>query len=91
MNIKLEFDFDTYTVSVPDGYISNVAKMQIEFLEWMHEQPECISQDKKGRLGFSYSADTVLKYINDVILCESNEKAYFVQKPTQKASYTLKY
>ncbi len=91
MNINLEFDFDTYTVYVPDGYISNAAKMQIDFLEWVHEKPECVSQDKNGRLAFAYGADDVLKYINDVILLCSKEKAYFIQNPMKKSSFTLKF
>ena len=89
MNIELKFDFDTYKVYVPDGYI-DISKLQNDFLEWMREQPECIMQDKKGNLAFSYDADTFLKYINRVILCESNEKAYFIKSSDSK-TYTLTF
>lgn len=75
----MKFDFDAYTLYVPDGYIFDIKKVQSCFLEWMQEQPECITQNKSGNIGFSYGAKDFLKYINDVILCESNEKAYFVQ------------
>ena len=91
MNVELKFDFDTYTVYLPDGYIFDASKLQNDFLEWMQEKPECITQDKNGNLGFSYDADTFLKYINEVILANSGEKAYFAKNPTNKALYTLKF
>lgn len=83
MNIVLKFDHSTNTVFVPDGYISDVKELRLRFFDWLYDNPQYMTFDKKGHAAYAYDATTFLSYINQVILCSSNEKAYFVP-PTQK-------
>ena len=78
MNIVLKFDYYSRTIYIPDGYIFDVKKMQVQFFEWLYDQPDCFIQDKNGNLSVSYNEDSVVKYINNVILCDSKEKAYYI-------------
>lgn len=83
MNIVLKFDYSTDILFVPDGYISDVEKLRLCFFDWLYDNPQYMTSDKKGHAVFSYDATAFLTYINQVVLCSSNEKAYFVS-PTQR-------
>lgn len=84
MNIELKFDYYSRTIHIPDGYIHDLKQLQISFLEWMQHQPECIVNTPNNRFGYSYNEDDFLKYVNSVILRNSNEKAYFLSLLNKK-------
>ena len=50
---------------------------------WLYANPQYMTCDEKGHAVCTYDATAFLVYINQVILCSSNEKAYFVP-PTQR-------
>ena len=92
MNIKVEFDYHYKIIYVPNGYIENVTKLQKMFLEWVVEQPECVVNDPSDAIALHYNENDFLKFINDVILQKTNEKAYFVQKEKRaNISMTIKF
>lgn len=92
MSIKIEFDYHSVIVFIPDGYIDNVCKLQEKFLEWVEEQPNCIIKDSSGVIVLAYDEKDFLKYINEVVLQNTNEKAYFVQNKKQiKVNRTIKF
>jgi len=59
-------------ISIPDGYISTVAKLKEDFLDWVENQPNHMSPHG----GYCINHEAFLKYLNDVLLSEANEKAY---------------
>lgn len=79
MNIKLEFDYYSSLVFVPNGYITDLSKLQLRFFDWLYDRSECFSQSKNGNLVFSYNEEDFVKYINDTILQNYNEKAYCIK------------
>lgn len=83
MNIVLKFDHSTDTVFVPDGYISDVEELRLCFFDWIYDNPEYVTYDKKGHAACSYNSSAFLEYINQVILLSSKEKAYFIP-PAQR-------
>ena len=83
MNIVLKFDHTADTVFVPDGYISDVEELRLRFFDWLYDNPQYMTFDKKGHAAYAYDAAAFLAYINQVVLRASKEKAYFVP-PTQK-------
>ena len=83
MNIVLKFDHSTDTVFVPDGYISDVRELHLRFFDWLYDNPRYMTYDEKGHAVYAYDAAAFLAYLNQVVLCASSEKAYFVP-PTQK-------
>ena len=92
MNIKVEFDYHYKIIYVPNGYIENVTKLQKMFLEWVAEQPECVVNDPSDAIALSYNEKDFLRFINDVILQRTTEKAYFVQKEKRaNISMTIKF
>ena len=78
MNIVLKFDHSTDTVFVPDGYISDVRALHLRFFDWLYDNPQYMTYDEKGHAVYAYDAGAFLAYLNQVVLCASNEKAYFV-------------
>lgn len=83
MNIKLKFDCYSRNVYIPDGYVTELSTLKTSFLDWMKQQPECIVELSKKQIGYSYNERNFVKYVNDVILKDSKEKAYFVS-PSEK-------
>lgn len=77
MNVELKFDYYSRMIYIPDGYVYDVKILQSSFLDWMQEQPECIVCAPDTQVGYSYNEDDFLRYINSVVLKNSNEKAYF--------------
>ena len=84
MNIELKFDYYSCVIYIPDNYIYDVESLQKSFFEWMQQQPECIIDTPNMQKGFSYNEDDFLKYVNNVILKNEREKAYFVSKARKK-------
>lgn len=78
MNVLLEFDYSNHLVYIPDGYILDIRKTQLDFFEWLYRQEKNMLASNTGQMGCAYSADDFLQYINDIILKESSECAYFV-------------
>lgn len=78
MNIIIKFDFDEHGVYIPDGYIQNIEEFQRDFILWMEDQKQCIVCNNE-RLNYSFNVETVLDYINNVILSDSRERAYIIQ------------
>ncbi len=85
MNIKLEFEYHSCVVFIPDGFIISLDDMQMTFLEWVSEQLDCIIKDADNLLALSYDENDFIKYANDVLLKDSKEKAYQV-KNAERAS-----
>ena len=77
MTVELRFDYDSRVIYIPDGYVDDLKILQSSFLDWMQEQPECIVCAPDMQVGYSYNEDDFLRYINSVVLKNSNEKAYF--------------
>lgn len=78
MLLELKFDYHSQAMHIPDGFISDLKSLQMEFLDWVEEQPECIVNSVGKGYAYSYNADDFMRYINDIILKDSAEKAYFV-------------
>ena len=83
MNIILAFDHSSTTIFVPDGYVSDVEHLRACFFDWLYDNPQYMTYDEKGHAVYAYDAAAFLAYLNQVVLCASSEKAYFVP-PTQK-------
>ena len=75
MNILLKFDHGSHILRVPDGYVWDLHKVYWDFFEWIEDQPENITN-----FGIAYNETDFLRYINDVVLSESKETAYFLPK-----------
>lgn len=86
MKVNLCFDYYSKIIYIPDGYITDLKKMQHSFFEWMDSQPPCLV-DK----GVSYDEDDFLKYVNNEVLMESREKAYVLSDESKKEFPKLKF
>lgn len=77
----LEFDYETESrlMYVPDGYIEDVGEVRRRFFEWLYERPENMTEAPNGGLGCAYGAEDFLCYVNDVMLKDANERAWFVR------------
>ena len=80
MKIRLKFDYTSSLIYIPDGFVLDIKLLQMNFLKWVEEQPECILLDKTGACGISYSSDDFLRYVNDELLYETSEKAYYIKE-----------
>ncbi len=80
MIIRLKFDYTSSLIYIPDGFVLDTKLLQMNFLKWVEDQPECILPDKTGACGISYSSDDFLRYVNEELLCETSEKAYYIQE-----------
>lgn len=80
MNVKLQFDCSSKTIYIPDGYVDDLGKLQLSFLDWIKQQPECITNTHRNQIGYFYNEIHFLKYVNDVLLINSREKAYFTKQ-----------
>ena len=90
MVIRIKFDYYGKTVFIPDGYIADVNKLQTDFLKWVKDQPDCISE-VNGIAGLSYDADDFLEYVNKTVLADTEEKAYFVERTHCKKIKTIAF
>lgn len=78
MNVELKFDYYSRMIYIPNGYVRDVKILQSSFFEWMQQQSECIVVTSNMQLGFSYNEEDFLRFINNEILKDSKEKAYFI-------------
>lgn len=53
MYIALVFDFDMYTLYVPDGIIRDVRACQFAFFEWLYDRADNLVTAPGNRLGVS--------------------------------------
>ena len=74
MNIELKFDYYSCVVFIPDVIDIDTKKLQLSFLDWVSDQPECISGKKIMIL--SYDENDFIRYVNDVLLHDVGGKAY---------------
>ncbi len=80
MNIELRFDYYSQIIFIPDEYIKNFDTLQVSFLEWVKEQPDCIIKGPDSSLALSYDENDFVKYVNDVLLKDSREKSYLLRQ-----------
>ena len=78
MKVILRFDYYSKMIYIPDGYIKDLNEMYMNFFDWLSEQSECYIS-KNGAWGLSYNESDFLKYVNEVMLKESSEKAYITK------------
>lgn len=88
MNILVKFDTTPFLVYIPDGYVHDLELLQNDFFEWLENQPVCrvLPGQKEG---ICYNANTFLQYLNEVVLSNSSERAYFVAHSKQKIIPTI--
>lgn len=84
MNLLLKFDYYSCVIYIPDGYVANLSKLQLDFFEWLYDRPECIKKNHRGNVGVSYNQEDFLDYLNNVVLSNSREKAYMIPKFNKK-------
>ena len=81
MIIELRISGRTSYINVPNNIILNANNLRDDFLEWMSEQPECIYEYQHGKRrvsGYNFNEEVFLKYLNEVVLNDFNERAYFI-------------
>ena len=78
MKIQLIFDIAKYMIYVPDGYIIDTKQLQMDFFEWCETQEDAFLITPGNIFSWCYSKELFLRYINEVVLSESREKAYFI-------------
>lgn len=88
MNIILKFDIESYCLYIPDGFVSDIKLLQSGFFEWIENQPIC-GPSRGPKDAVCFGAVNFLQYINDVVLSDTHERAYFVAKCAQKRIPTL--
>lgn len=77
MNVLLKFDYASYVVHIPDGYIENVKMLQADFFRWLYSQGE--NTTDLGRIaGVEYNVQDVLRFLNTMILHDCSEVAYLI-------------
>lgn len=86
MKIKVIFDCDSFVIFVPDGYVTNFKTLRDDFIQWAQSRPESICSPPNGKSGYCYTEELFLKYINSVILQESQEIAYLVNQNSASIS-----
>ena len=91
MNIELKFDYYSRMIFIPDGHVYDIKILQSSFFDWMQQQSECIISAPNMQLGFSYNEEDFLRFVNSVVLKNSKEKAYFINKSNKKCSFLLKF
>ena len=92
MIFLLDFGHYVKYVHVPDGYMDHLkerktddlVRFEDDFSAWLDQHEEYVrywdSIDGGKIKGHCYGAKDVLRYINEVILADSEEKAYFTSK-----------
>ena len=76
MKIELEFDFEPTVIYVPDGYVKNLKSLQQDFFSWMYDREEYVTEFG----GYEYDESAFLRYVNEVVLINSDEKAYILNE-----------
>ena len=87
-HILLNVEYRYSLVSVPTAIADSAKAYQDDFFKWLydknndhgywHELPEADWVDGDHRLGLRYGGDAFVKWLNELVLHESEEKAVFV-------------
>lgn len=88
MKIKLIFDVSQYMLYVPDGYVTSVKSLQVNFLDWCETQRDALGNAPGNKLGYVYSKELFLRYVNEVLLENSTEIAYFINHESNRNEKT---
>ena len=78
MKIHLVFDISHSILYVPDGYVSDLKALQNGFFDWCDTQEDAYVAEPGKLFYWCYSKELFLRYINEEVLRESREVAYFV-------------
>lgn len=76
--MKIEFDIDSYVVVIPDGYIQNIYEIQDSFYSWACTQRRNQVYRHGKFCALCYNGEDFLRYLNEVILADSDKKAHFI-------------
>ena len=74
---------------MPDGYVTNAKELRDNFLTWCSDQKEAYIFPKNKYMVLRITTDLFLKYLNEEILGNSNEVAYFVDNKQPQKSKAL--
>ena len=79
MIVKLQFCYeqDSRLAYIPNEYSSMLTQIFVDknFFEWMKKFPSLYISEKGG---FTYDVNDFLTYLNEEILKDSGDKAYFL-------------
>ena len=78
MKLIVKFDIEELGVFIPDGYIYNVNDLRNDFLMWCYDQPDTFLVTKTKVPAFSISQEKFIQYLNEVLLRNSTERAYYI-------------
>ena len=78
MKIIVRFDVEEFGVFIPDGYIHSTEELRDSFLQWSRNRSETIISVKGKVAAFSISKEKFIQYLNEVILRDSTERAYYI-------------
>lgn len=88
MNILVKFEATHFVLYIPDGYVYDLELLQNDFLKWIEDQS--VYRVLPGqKTGICYNANTFLQYLNEVVLLNSGERAYFIKHSKQKKIPTI--
>lgn len=78
MQLRLCFEYSSTVIYIPDGYVDSTEQLQEDFLDWVTHQPACWVNGPGHTLALGYGEDEFLTFVNNVVLSDSKEKAYFL-------------
>jgi len=78
MQIVINFDVEKCAIFIPDGYVHNTNQLQLDFIDWCHNQPESVTIAPGEILAYRYTKELFLRYINEELIIDSSEIAYFI-------------
>ena len=90
MIIETKFSYYSRYMYIPDGYICDINKVHLSFFDWIENQPDCIAVSPGGQYGLTFDADVFLRYLNTEVLKGVNEKAYFIERISDKSDIDAK-
>lgn len=83
MKIILEFTYHQRIIVIPEGYISDIKEFQRECTEWIYNQPEYWVIGRNNTLVCSYGENDILRYVNEILIADSGEKAYLLDESVE--------
>lgn len=92
MKVILQFDYYEKIIFIPDGYIVDLKHVHLQFFDWITSQPGGF-QEIAGHGYVSYDYTDFIRYINEEILKDTDEKAYeiFKLKGSKKKILRLRF
>lgn len=79
MNVLLKFDYESHLLHIPDGYVSSLQTIYENFFPWLYNQEKNMVETSDGGIGCAYNASDFLEYVNNIVLANHNERAYFLK------------